>query len=169
MNLRDLQREVGEWSRRNFPGNEPWMPLLGVVEEICGEMPVAQSDEDKLDAAADAVIFLADFAGRSGLDVLAFADGIEGYQSKGAMACQAAASLTVGRMAHIYLKLQQGIRGDPIELKNDLRFHARWLLMALASYVRAVNESNLEDVVAATWANVSKRDWRKDPEKGGGA
>ena len=37
VSLRLLQKEVGEWSRENFPDNQQYHPLLGVSEEV-GEL-----------------------------------------------------------------------------------------------------------------------------------
>jgi len=75
-----LQREVEEWSRKNF-GNQPsHLPLLGAVEEI-GELAHAhlkaeqniRTNEDhsaaKIDAVADAVIYLADYCAREHIDM----------------------------------------------------------------------------------------------------
>lgn len=42
-----LQREVAEWSGRNFPGKRPHQPLLGAVEEV-GEL--AEADQGQHDA-----------------------------------------------------------------------------------------------------------------------
>ena len=37
LTFKQLQKEQIEWSARNFPDNEPWMPLLGIQEEV-GEL-----------------------------------------------------------------------------------------------------------------------------------
>ena len=74
MNLRQLQSEVGAWSRRNFPNNKPYHPLLGLMEEL-GELCHAHLKEEqgirevdpqaKGDAVADMVIYLCDYAERN--------------------------------------------------------------------------------------------------------
>lgn len=79
MNLKELQEQVGEWSRQNFPKNEPWMPLLGVGEEV-GELMHAhlksvqgirgtglEHHVKKVDAVGDILIYLADYCERNGI------------------------------------------------------------------------------------------------------
>ena len=75
--LHRLQREVGEWSRRNFGDQPIHRPLLGAFEEV-GELAHAhlkeeqgiRSEEDHVangkDAVADVVIYLADYCARRG-------------------------------------------------------------------------------------------------------
>lgn len=73
MTLSQLQSEVGEWSRKNFPNNQPYHPLLGVTEET-GELAHAHLKMDqgirgtpeehklaKIDAVADIMIYLANY------------------------------------------------------------------------------------------------------------
>jgi len=79
VNLRDLQKEVGEWSRQNFPNNKSYHPLLGVVEEV-GELSHAHLKSEqgirgtkvehitaKIDAIGDIIIYLCDYCERNGL------------------------------------------------------------------------------------------------------
>lgn len=83
MNLKQLQYEVGVWSRENFPNNNPTLVLLGVGEEL-GELHHAhlkteqgirgfdnakKSKEAKEDAIGDIIIYLADYCERSGLSL----------------------------------------------------------------------------------------------------
>jgi NTP pyrophosphatase (non-canonical NTP hydrolase) len=81
MELTQLQDEVGEWSCRNFPNNEPIDPLLGLVEEV-GELAHAvlkarqgirgtpQEHYDAMvDAVGDIVVYLADFCERNAIDL----------------------------------------------------------------------------------------------------
>lgn len=82
MNLRELQKQVGEWSRRNFGDQDPINPLLGIGEEY-GELLHAVLKERqgirkmqgevakaaKVDAVADLLIYLADFCERNDLDL----------------------------------------------------------------------------------------------------
>jgi len=82
MTLKELQREVTEWSRRNFPDGKPYQPLLGVAEEV-GELCHAHLKQDqgirgyddlnkahreKMDAIGDIVIYLADYCHRQAID-----------------------------------------------------------------------------------------------------
>lgn len=80
--LTKLQEEVGQWSRQNFPNNEPYYALLGAVEEV-GElahahlkslqnirgMTTEMSREKKMDAVGDIIIYLADYCERNNLDL----------------------------------------------------------------------------------------------------
>jgi len=75
------QREVGLWSRNNFPNNTPMHPLLGIMEEVgelChahlkGEQGIRMSKEEIFDAKEDAVgdilIYLLDYCHRSGINM----------------------------------------------------------------------------------------------------
>lgn len=77
--LERLQLEVYRWSKKNFPNNQPYHPLLGAVEEI-GELCHAHLKyeqgiregvntvmELKRDAVADTIIYLLDYCARSGI------------------------------------------------------------------------------------------------------
>jgi len=82
MTLAQLQDEVSQWSRYNFPRNKDHHPLMGAVEEL-GELHhvrlkyeqgIRGYDADKYiadseDAIADIIIYLADYCGRNGLDL----------------------------------------------------------------------------------------------------
>lgn len=73
-----LQTQVGEWSRKNFPNNEPTDPFLGVVEEL-GELAhallkakqgirgtVTVHEAAAKDAIGDLLIYMTDFCERKG-------------------------------------------------------------------------------------------------------
>lgn len=81
MNLRELQNQVGEWAKRNFPDAKPYQPLLGMTEEV-GEMAHAflkaeqgirgkqhEHHAAKIDAAGDVIIFLCHFCELNGIDL----------------------------------------------------------------------------------------------------
>lgn len=81
MSIREIQAEHAAWSKKNFPNAEPWMPILGVIEEV-GELAHAylkraqgirgtqeQHTENMQDAVGDVVIFLMDFCTRHGFDL----------------------------------------------------------------------------------------------------
>ena len=81
LTLRQLQEEQAPWVRRNFPGREPFYPLLGAVEEL-GELchahlknlqgirgTPAEHQAAKIDAVADTIIFLSDYCTASGIDM----------------------------------------------------------------------------------------------------
>jgi NTP pyrophosphatase (non-canonical NTP hydrolase) len=83
VSLRDLQREHDDWISRNFPGEEPYQPLLGLVEEV-GELARAhlkgeqgirrgvdqiQVQMDKVDAVGDIVVYLAGYCSANGINL----------------------------------------------------------------------------------------------------
>lgn len=79
--LREIQKSVAKWSRKNF-GDQPSVnPLLGAVEEI-GELVhahlkraqgirggAANYAANAMDAIGDTIIYLMDYAAREGIDV----------------------------------------------------------------------------------------------------
>ena len=77
--IKELQQEVTEWSRRNFPNNKPYHPLLGVGEEV-GELMHAhlkmeqqiRVNEDhkaeQIDAVGDLFIYLLDYCSRTNIN-----------------------------------------------------------------------------------------------------
>jgi NTP pyrophosphatase (non-canonical NTP hydrolase) len=81
LSLAQLQAEQRPWVEHNFPGREPYYPLLGAIEEL-GELCHAHlkqlqgirgtSEEHqtaKADAVGDAIIFLADYCTANGIDL----------------------------------------------------------------------------------------------------
>lgn len=81
MDLNQLQKEVGEWSCKNFPNNQPYHPLLGVQEEV-GELAhahlkmeqairgsTAQHFAEKFDAVGDIIVYLADYCERNQINL----------------------------------------------------------------------------------------------------
>lgn len=71
-----------------------------------------------------------------------------------------------GELAHAILKRQQGIRGTEAEH----RFAAIDAVADMIIFSLSVCdhlEVRLEDVLAVTWSEVRKRDWKKDPVAGG--
>jgi len=73
----------------------------------------------------------------------------------------------IGELAHAHLKYQQGIRGYTMtEYYADASDAIGDIVIYLASYCNA-NHLNLGFCLDQTWARVKKRDWIKDPVKGG--
>lgn len=78
--IAQLQDEVREWAKYNFPNAEPWEPLVGLMEEV-GELSHAHlkkhqkirinenHDAAKIDAVGDIVIYLADYCWRNGISL----------------------------------------------------------------------------------------------------
>src|SRR5690349_11211377 len=93
LSLREIQAQIREWADRNFKNNTSKAtgaelgsvaPLLGIVEEagelshcvlkrhegIRGYDDDAKYTTDRDDALADILVYLCDFAGREGVDLL---------------------------------------------------------------------------------------------------
>ena len=78
--LKKLQEEQAPWVKKNFGDRPSYWPLLGVVEEV-GELCHAHLKneqgirvnedhfENKRDAVADIVIYLADYCQAEGIDL----------------------------------------------------------------------------------------------------
>lgn len=78
--LSAVQLEAWEWTKLNFPGQVPWQPLMGVVEEV-GELAhaylkatqnirgsAASHREAMIDAVGDQMVFLVNFCSHLGID-----------------------------------------------------------------------------------------------------
>lgn len=81
--IADFQAEIAEWSKKNFPSQDPIDPLLGISEEV-GELNHAvlkarqgirkgadpQLTQELInDALADLFIYMADFASRNNISL----------------------------------------------------------------------------------------------------
>lgn len=79
--IQELQREAQVWTEHNFPNNEPWMPIMGMAEEI-GELQHAclklhqgiRGDRDQhlkemADAFGDVFIYALNACTAYGLDL----------------------------------------------------------------------------------------------------
>ena len=80
MNLKEIQKEQDEWSKRNFDNKKPYQPILGAAEEV-GELAHAflkmeqgirgtkEEHHSKMkDAVGDCCIFLMDLCNQMGWD-----------------------------------------------------------------------------------------------------
>lgn len=143
--LTQLQTEVSEWSHRNFPGNKPHHPLLGLCEEH-GELHDAKTTEETADAIADVIIYLADYCGRNGL--------------------QLRAGRVIGNalrwLCHYHLKGEQGIRHTPEEIQAKKQ---EYVEMIVANMIEGSRFAHLDfyKIVDDTWESVKQRDWQKNP------
>jgi NTP pyrophosphatase (non-canonical NTP hydrolase) len=72
----------------------------------------------------------------------------------------------VGELCHAHLKLEQGIRGNPFDLRAQAFDAIGDIVIFLAAYC-ADNGYSLHDCIWSTWDTVSKRDWVADPANGG--
>lgn len=143
--LKQIQSEVGEWSRRNFPNNQPYHPLLGAIEEV--EEYFDAEDKPALeDALADSMIYLCDYCERSGLEM------ILGDHREDAL----------GKLIHYHLKGEQGIRYTPDQIKG-LKQEALSAFIGTLLYRANAIDSDLVEITRSTWEKVRQRDWKKNP------
>lgn len=71
----------------------------------------------------------------------------------------------VGELAHAELKSLQGIRtSEDHEAKG--KDAVGDILVYLADYCNR-RDWKMQEIIEQVWGEVSKRDWKKDPEKGG--
>lgn len=68
----------------------------------------------------------------------------------------------LGELAHAHLKQEQGIRTNEDHAANKVDAVAD-VVIALAHYC-GLNEIDFQEAIEKTWAQVSKRDWKNDPE-----
>lgn len=71
----------------------------------------------------------------------------------------------VGELAHAMLKQEQAIRGTPEEHTAAAKDAVGDLMIFLLNYCTTRGWS-LEEIVRSTWAEVSRRDWRRFPKNG---
>jgi NTP pyrophosphatase (non-canonical NTP hydrolase) len=71
----------------------------------------------------------------------------------------------VGELCHAHVKGEQGIRGTAEEHESARRDACGDIVIALCAYCGA-NGIDLGACVQETWAKVSARDWRANPESG---
>ena len=72
----------------------------------------------------------------------------------------------LGELAHAHLKGLQGIRGTAEEHAALAKDAVGDVIVFLADYCTA-RGFDLQEIMETTWAQVKKRDWRRDPLNGG--
>lgn len=177
--LIDVQSAQRSWAERNFPPEAllaPW-PLHGAGEEL-REFSQALATGDRLDALADAGIFLLHFCTLSNfwlVDCLGRDIERDLHYVMGECSRFANRTSAEGMSLHLFkrfslvetaaLKLVQGgLRGATINALKECVAEF-WLTLAAAAYVVGDGVS-FTDLVLDTWAKVAKRDWKANPETG---
>src|SRR5688500_11006076 len=139
--LEQLQIEVGEWSRRNFPNNKLHHPLLGLVEEF-GELRAADTDTLIIDAIGDASIYLGDSCSRNGATL-----------ARGEDDTIEVSEVAVGKLCHAHLKGEQGIRYAREEIPQKRQAAVHGVVVVLSAMAQA-QATTLEDIASKTWQKV---------------
>lgn len=158
-----IQREQIPWVQHNFPNREPWMPCMGLAEEL-GELCTALrlgDQEAQQDAIGDTAIFLCDFLTAFGINV---GDCWEAkYDGEGEKDWPE----LVGLICHHCLKLKQGIRGTCKQHLVSITAYSAELLWTLIE--EAGGEEKFEQLLKGTWDMVKQRDWAKARAEAGAA
>ena len=158
----ELAREINEWALRNYGAkSEPWQLLLGMVEEI-GEFVDSReknSREGMADSLGDQAIYALNLAFTMGVEFPAFDEPkLIMYDTlmKG-----------IGTASRGILKKSQGIRGyDEAKTRGvvsqGLDCWRRWANQQVRMYAL----QPLRLITCDVWAQVSQRDWKKNPQTG---
>lgn len=156
-----LQREVGEWSQKNFGDQLPHRPLLGIIEELCefGESMTDQQRVDVIDAIGDITIYMADYCHRRGWSMA------EIWAKRWVVSPKNLPLPVLSLIrwcAHSHLKGEQNIRGGTEKHDRKLMTTLGHVLSGLETTSRFLEVDYLA-VVIGTWSKVSKRDWVENP------
>ena len=167
--LKQLQDENREWVAKNFAKDRPgWHPLLGMFEEI-GELSEASfnlstteeegSCASVRDAAADIVVYMADFANMHDFNLEEIVKvpnpEVVNYPE-----------IVVGKLAHAYLKSAQGIRGNVEKHRNTMKECLRDIYKMAELEVSEVTSDSFIEVIEKVWVVVRARDWTKNKATG---
>lgn len=173
-----FQAAVMKWTGHNFPRAQKHQPLLGIMEEI-GELvealeksrgkpgdAVVLSPEVE-DAVGDTMVFLAHFSGMNGFSLIQCSAK---QRDRFAMMLHPQLNIrnelmkAVGKLAHAYLKDEQGIRRN--EKHRDNMMEQIGCIVDLLSQLCGNEGQGLLDATAKAWNEVKDRDWVKYPKTG---
>lgn len=165
----DLQRDISSWATRNFGDNPAWQPQLGLIEEV-GEFFAAITDTQTpiipaiTDALGDQAIYALNLCEKVGIHFAAdIANDDLGNGPQHLLDRELIGALALGCRA--ILKNAQGIRGMTwLERRNQLVISISMWYRWAQYQVEVLSLEDLEDIVTSTWAQVSKRDWLKNPD-----
>lgn len=180
MTFKQLQAEVGEWSRYNFPDSTPRDPYEGVIEEL-GELAHArlkgrqgirgtavEHEAAEKDALADLLIFMTNYCDRAGIDL---ENEVVAELTLSGIPIDDRSLATIHEaLRHEEWHSDDNDAFDAVIL-SVLPFHSfRHCIGELATEVisYAVTRGfDLAAILEETWARVKLRDWRRDPVAAG--
>lgn len=193
--LAELQQEISAWSRTNFGSQVskqngvvlgPLAPLLGIAEELCEYADayshpmsfesIPEYEIETLDALADLMIYLLDYASRSGFAVSITVDELHetmyqkivdanlvqnGFDPVLPENPVLAIAMKLQRLLHLNLKAHQGIRG----LSDPLVFASRNRDAVIDIYltIERITGFSFLPTVTSVWSKVKQRNWNKNP------
>lgn len=158
--LREIQREVRDWTKANFDTSIEYHPLLGLVEEV-GELAhavlkseqgirgtIEEHEAAAQDAIGDATIYLLDLANRQKRKIVepSYEDGDD-------------AIIDV-----FYLVANVGFAAEAFTDDEDIDLDS--IAQSLSNVCSSYGWDYLE-IVNTTWDKVKQRNWVKDPDNGG--
>lgn len=162
-----FQKEHLEWSAHNWREQPPWVPLLGIVEEV-GELASSRVTDGGVASAADAVgdilVYLAHYC--NDMDV-SMQEAWDSRKAKNKMLRVGAFPKIVaqlGRLAHAHIKQYQGIRTN--EDHDATRLAAVGDLMRFLDIYCSIHYMNMQQCMEETWTKVKQRDWVANPVDG---
>lgn len=161
--FKQLQTEVGEWSKENFPGQPDVNPFLGSAEEA-GELAEVirmdqNPDKEELDAVGDILVYLADFCSKRNLDYQRAYEESEDVELQHENFFREWVR-TRGRLTRSVLKTRQGIRLDEDRVGKKAEQNALAEMLATLRYLTDRREYTLEEAVDFAWYDeVIDREW----------
>ena len=150
--FKQIQEEHLKWRQHNFPGQETWMPLMGLVEEL-GELREANDGKEVVDAIGDCCIYLADYCNGMGYDL----DWLYNYPEVERIVDWGGLVGVLGKLCHSHLKMTQRIR-----MTEDHKKEGQYAISQILAFLQSFHTVTLDQLVYKIWENVRKRDWIKD-------
>jgi NTP pyrophosphatase (non-canonical NTP hydrolase) len=171
--FRNLQDEQAPWVLHNFGKRPPWQPLLGIAEEL-GELQIALENgfdelgvrrEEIKDSIADTIIFMADFCTSQAFDLETI---FRSSLKSGLPSTHHATKMLIsyGRLAHSFLKKEQGIRGLAVEHDRDAALRMTEIIVGLRAICKVYALGDLHTMTREVWEWVRQRDWKKNAATG---
>lgn len=161
--FKQLQTEVGEWSKENFPGQPDVNPFLGSAEEA-GELAEVirmdqNPDKEELDAVGDILVYLADFCSKRDLEYQRAYEESKNIdlERRGFFREWVEAR---GRLTRSVLKTRQGIRLDEDRVGKEAEQNALAEMLATLRYLADERGYTLEEAIDYAWYDeVIDREW----------
>ena len=164
-----LQKDIVAWHRRNYPKDDQWCALLGIEEEI-GELNRAELKQlggirgtweewqtEKHKEAGDVLIGILNFAGFRGVNI-----------SDGLKATSSLSRVGDSKLALLFVSVAFGKLVE--NATSGLSQRTPWFIGSLYRDVEAYCYEvgfNPDEVLAARWETISKRDFIANPATGG--
>ncbi len=168
MNWDQFQCEVYEWSVDNFGDQSYINPLLGIIEEIGEYWETYENGdvEDRKDAIADCLVFMADFTARKEIKMSLVIQCADEWNSQSFASASVQSIILVGRLCHYVLKDNQGIRSDGVTQDHLITCLGDVVHYCKSRSSLVLYDELLEQIVLPVWNKVKKRDWKKNTQDG---